>query len=161
MIQLYVEDEDPEGGGAGLLPTSMDLCHQYLMVLAWANEWEQALEFFFKLVERGQPHPDQNCYNAVLHALNRSDRWEETIRVMEAFRSHVRLMQHQQLEAPKPMRSLFLSALSTLLRVVSACLCVERSLEPYFALPCWIGLVREYFPAPGKIRKWWMGRLLE
>ncbi|CAM9273262.1 unnamed protein product, partial [Ectocarpus sp. 13 AM-2016] len=117
VIQLYVEDEDPEGGGAGLLPTSMDLCHQYLMVLAWANEWEQALEFFFKLVERGQPHPDQNCYNAVLHALNRSERWEETTRVMEAFRSHVRLMQHQQLEAPKPMRSLFLSALSTLLRV--------------------------------------------
>ncbi|CAM9455508.1 unnamed protein product, partial [Ectocarpus fasciculatus] len=117
VIQLYVEDEDPEGGGAGLLPTSMDLCHQYLMVLAWANEWEQALEFFFKLVERGHPHPDQNCYNAVLHALNRSERWEETVRVMEAFRAHVRLMQHQQLEAPKPMRSLFLSALSPLLRV--------------------------------------------
>lgn len=124
VIQLYVEDEDPEGGGAGLLPTSMDLCHQYLMVLAWANEWEQALEFFFKLVERGHPHPDQNCYNAVLHALNRSERWEETVRVMEAFRAHVRLMQHQQLEAPKPMRSLFLSALSPLLRVVSACLSV-------------------------------------
>lgn len=92
----------------------MDMCHQYLMVLAWEHEWEQMLEFFWQLVERGRPPPNENCYGAVFYGLNGAGRWEETVRVMDSFRL-------QQLE--KPRRGVYLSALSTLLKVVSFGMC--------------------------------------
>ena len=100
----------------GLLPRSMDICHQYLMVLARDKQWEQALDFFSQLVDRARPAPDQNCYDAVLYGLNRAERWVETVEVMDVLRQRLE-------ESPvnvKPRRRLYLSALSTLLKVVSA-----------------------------------------
>lgn len=115
VLRLYAEEEGLDIDG--LLPRNLDFCHSYLMVLAWEHEWEQALSFFWQLVERGRPHPDPNCYNAVLYGLNKAERWEETARVMDNFRSQQRNLQF----APdaRPTRSLYLSALSPLLKVVS------------------------------------------
>lgn len=132
VLRLYAEEEGLDIDG--LLPRNLDFCHSYLMVLAWEHEWEQALSFFWQLVERGRPHPDPNCYNAVLYGLNKAERWEETARVMDNFRSQQRNLQF----APdaRPTRSLYLSALSPLLKVVSfglrgrGLVCIHGRVEP-------------------------------
>lgn len=113
VLRLYADDDGLDIDG--LLPRSMDVCHQYLMVLGRDKEWEQALDFFSQLLGRARPPPDQNCYDAVLYGLNRAERWVETVEVMDSFRRRVEESQHEL----KPRRRLYLSALSTLLKVVS------------------------------------------
>lgn len=113
VLRLYAEEEGLDVDG--LLPRSMDICHQYLMVLARDNQWEQALGFLSLLVARSRPPPDQNCYDAVLYGLNRAERWVETVEVMDTL--CLRLEQSQR--ETKPRRRLCLTALSTLLKVVS------------------------------------------
>lgn len=121
VLRMYAEEEGLDVDG--LLPRSMDMCHQYLMVLARGGEWEQTLDFFTQLLGRARPAPDQNCFAAALHGLKRAGRWRETVRVMETFR--LRLQECQSLPSPhlrefgKPRRRVYLSAMSTLLKVVS------------------------------------------
>lgn len=114
VLRLCTEDDDLDADG--LLPRSMDVCHHYLLALAKDGQWEQALGFFRELVGRGRPPPDQNCYDAVLRGLNKAKRWVETAEVMDTFR---RQSPEQRPHDFKPRRSLYLSALSTLLQVVS------------------------------------------
>lgn len=91
----------------------MDVCFQYLMVLAREQQWEQMLDFFRQLMERSRPPPNENCFGAVLYGLNAAGRWEETVSVMDSFRLR---------QVDKPKRGVYLSALSTLLKVVGFCL---------------------------------------
>lgn len=113
VLRLYAEEEGLDIDG--LLPRSMDVCHQYLMVLARDKQWEQALGFFFQLVDRARPAPVQNCYDAVLYGLNRAERWVETVDVIDVLRLQLEESPH----GAKPRRRLYLTALSTLLKVVS------------------------------------------
>lgn len=112
VLRLYADEEGLDIDG--LLPRSMDVCHQYLTVLARDGQWEQALGFLSQLVGRARPAPDQNCYDAVLCGLNRAGRWVETVEVMDV----LRLQLEESPPGTKPRRRLYLSALSTLLKVV-------------------------------------------
>lgn len=119
VLQLYADEEDYDADG--LLPRNLHVCCQYLSVLAREPLWEEMLEFFWQMVERGKPHPDENCYRAVLDGLHAAGRWKETVKVMDTFRM-------QELET-KPNRSVYLSALSTLLKVVSFFFFFSRACE--------------------------------
>ena len=79
------------------------------MVLALANEWEQAVEFFWSLVKRGRPAPDTACCDATLLACRRSGRWSEALDVLDYAR--------REDVAVEPTSGMYMLAMMTMLWV--------------------------------------------